>query len=391
LKIVLVHDWLTGMRGGEKCLEVLCRRYPDAELFTLLHRRGRLSPDIERMHVTTSFLQRIPGITRSYRYFLPLMPRAIERLRVPADADVVVSFSHAVAKSIRVPRGVPHVCYCFTPMRYAWHLRADYFRPPALRGRTLADAVRAPAAWARDRLLDRIRRWDHETSRRVTHFVAISRTIAARITECYGRDAEVIYPPVDTDFYTPADVPREDFYLCVSALVPYKRLELAVAACGRLGRRLVIVGEGPERRRLERLAGPHVQFLGWQSDEDVRDLLRRTRALLFPGQEDFGIVPVEAQACGTPVVAYRQGGATETILEAAPARQGTGLFFDRQTPESLAESIERLEQSNEVFDPALMRSNAMRFNAARYESELLACVDRAASEFRTGSHHRLAA
>lgn len=290
-----------------------------------------------------------------------------------------------------MPPGVPHVCYCFTPMRYAWHLRDDYFRPPARDSRTFGDAIRAPAVWARNRLLDRIRRWDRETSRRVTHFVAISRTVAARIAECYGRESAVIYPPVDTDFYTPADVPREDFYLCVSALVPYKRLELAVAACGRLGRRLVIVGAGPERRRLERLAGHRVEFLGWQSDAAIRKSMRRARALLFPGQEDFGIVPVEAQACGTPVIAYRQGGATETLVEAAPGRGWTGLFFDQQTLESLAEAIERFERSGDVFDPATLRRNALRFNAARYEAELVAAVERATSEWRPGSRHRMAA
>ncbi len=239
LKVALVHDWLTGMRGGEKCLAALCRRFPDAELFTLLRHPGKTAPAIERMRITTSFLQRLPGITRHYRYWLPLMPKAIESLRIPPDVDLVVSFSHAVAKSIQPPPGVPHVCYCFTPMRYAWQLRGDYF------GARRRLSPSAPLAKARDVLLDRIRHWDRATCDRVTHYIAISRTISERIAACYDRPSTVIYPPVDTDFYSPAPVPREDFYLCVSALVPYKKTELAVQACRRLGRRLVVIGAGP--------------------------------------------------------------------------------------------------------------------------------------------------
>ncbi len=372
MKVALVHDWLTGMRGGEKCLAALCRQFPDAELFTLLHQPGKTTPAIERMRITTSFLQRAPGISRHYRYWLPLMPRAIESLRIPADVDLVVSFSHAVAKSIQPPPGVPHVCYCFTPMRYAWQLRSDYFAP-----RRRRFSPRAPLALARDVLLDRIRQWDKATCDRVTHYIAISQTIADRIAECYGRSSTVIYPPVDTDFYTPAAVPREDFYLCVSALVPYKKLELAVAACRQLGRKLVVIGAGPERKRLEQAAGPGVELLGWRSDEEIRDYLRRCRALLFPGQEDFGIVPVEAHACGTPVVAYGQGGATETVLAASERQPGAGVFFAEQTPEALAAAIEWLEAHPERFSPGLARQQALKFNARRYEHELLSFLEQA--------------
>ncbi|MHB8900886.1 MAG: glycosyltransferase, partial [Thermoguttaceae bacterium] len=274
MKIALVHDWLTGMRGGEKCLEVLCRRFPDAQVYTLLHRPGATSPAIDRMAIRTSFLQRVPGARRHYRYLLPLMPTAIERLTIAPDVDLVISFSHAVAKGALAPPGVPHVCYCFTPMRYAWHRRADYFAA------SRRNAV-APLAVAKSWLLDRVRHWDQRTAHRVTHFVAISRTVQQRIRESYGRSSHVIYPPVDTEFYTPSpgSAPREDFYLCVSALVPYKRIDLAVAACSQLGRRLVVIGAGPEAARLRRLAGPTVEFSGWCSDEVIRARMRQCRAL----------------------------------------------------------------------------------------------------------------
>ncbi len=386
MKIALIHDWLTGMRGGEKCLEVLCRRFPEARLFTLVYSPGSTSPVIERMRITTSFLQRFPGVATHYRMLLPLMPAAVERLEIPADVDLVVSFSHAVAKSVRVPAGVPHVCYCFTPMRYAWHRRADYF---CLSGRFRQTPLRA----VRNLVLDRIRQWDQDTSDRVTHFVAISRTVADRIAQCYGREARLIYPPVNTHFYTPAGgmpsrsvgmharvhgdasdaMPpgREDFFLCVSALVPYKRIDLAIEACNRHRRRLVVIGDGPQRRRLERLAGPTVSLAGWCTDEQIRDHLRRARALLFPGDEDFGIVPVEAQACGTPVVAFGRGGATETVLPADESTTGTGWLFDQQTPDALYRAIELCEARPDRFDPELARRQAERFTTERFERELV--------------------
>ncbi|HUY34602.1 MAG TPA: glycosyltransferase [Pirellulales bacterium] len=367
MKLALVHDWLTGMRGGEKCLEVLCRRFPDAELFTLLHQPGRTSPAIDRMRITTSFLQRVPAIARHYRYWLPVMPRAAESLRIPDDVDLVLSFSHAVAKSVPAPPGVPHVCYCFTPMRYAWQLRGEYFDGDGKR--------RGPWSLARDALLDRIRDWDRATSDRVTHFVAISQTIAGRIRDCYGRDSTVIHPPVDTDFYTPGQERRGDYYLCVSALVPYKKIDLAVRACRQLGRRLVVIGAGPEGRKLARLGGAGVEWLGWRSNQEIREHLRRCRALIFPGQEDFGIVPLEAQACGTPVVAYGRGGVTETVVPADNQRPGTGVFFNEPTPAALADAIRRLEEHPTRFSGRAARRQALRFNAERYESEMLAYLE----------------
>ena len=368
-RVVLVHDWLTGMRGGEKCLEPLCRRWPDARLLTLLHKRGSVSGTIEATSVRPSFLNRLPRVERYYRYLLPLMPFAAG-WRV-ADADLVVSLSHAVAKSARPPEGVPHVCYCFTPMRYAWHMKESYFRATGLIGRLKAKAI--------DKLLSRIREWDRRTSERVTHFIGISNTVRERIRDCYGRDAAVIYPPVDTDFYTPSDEAREDFYLVVSALAPYKRFGLAVEACRKLGKELVVIGSGQEYAKLKATAGPHVVFLGWQPDVVIRDHLRRARALLFPGEEDFGIVPLEAQACGCPVIGYGKGGLTETVRALGTATDPTGVFFDEQATDAAAEAVERFERDADRFDPKAARRQAVLFRKERFEAELFGYLDRVQS------------
>jgi glycosyltransferase involved in cell wall biosynthesis len=362
--VALVHDWLTGMRGGEKCLEAACQRWPAASLFTLLHKPRSVSPTIEALNPRTSVLARLPGVARYYRYLLPVMPAAA-RWPIPADTDLVLSFSHCVAKAAAPPPGVPHVCYCFTPMRYAWHMREAYFGTGRF-GRLKAAAI--------DRLLGRLRDWDRRTANRVTHFVAISRTVHRRIQECYGRTSAVIYPPVDTEFYTPAAVPREDFYLVVSALAPYKRFDLAVRACSKLGRPLVVIGSGQQAAALKAMAGPGVTFLGWQPDEVIRDHFRRAKALLFPGEEDFGIVPLEAQACGCPVIAFGRGGATETVRPLGRPHP-TGVFFEDQTEDAVAEAIERFERSADAFDPQAARRQARVFRAERYETELFGFVD----------------
>jgi glycosyltransferase involved in cell wall biosynthesis len=364
--VVLVHDWLTGTRGGEKCLEPLCRRWPDSTLLTLLHTRGSVPPTVEAVRVRPSWLNALPCVGRYYRYLLPLMPFAAG-WRV-ADADLVISLSHAVAKSAQPPRGVPHVCYCFTPMRYAWHMKEAYFRAAGPLGRLKAAAA--------DALLGRIREWDRRTAARVTHFVAISQTVRTRIRDCYGRDAAVIYPPVDTDFYTPAAEPREDFYLVASALAPYKRFDLAIAACARLGRKLVVIGSGQHAARLRTGAGPNVSFLGWQSDEVIRSHLRRARALLFPGEEDFGIVPLEAQACGCPVVGFARGGLTETVRPLGGAGEPTGVFFEAQSADAVCEAIERFERNADRFDPRAARRQAVLFRKDRFEAELFGYLDR---------------
>ena len=360
LRVALVHDWLTGMRGGEKCLEAACERWPDAALFTLLHKRGSVSDAIERLKPRTSVLDALPGWPRYYRYLLPIMPLAA-RWQIPESADVVLSLSHCVAKAARPPAGVPHICYCFSPMRYAWHMRESYFRA-GLKARAL------------DLVLGRLREWDRRTANRVTHFVAISQTIRQRIRECYDRDSIVIYPPVDTDFYTPAEVPREDSYLVVSALAPYKRFDLAVEACLKLGKKLVVIGSGQEAGKLKAAAGSGTSFLGWQPDGVIRDHFRRCAAVLFPAEEDFGIVPVEAQACGAPVIAFGKGGATETIRPLGGV-DPTGLFFEEQTADAVIDAIERFERERDAFDPTAARRNAEPFHKARYERELFKYVE----------------
>ena len=271
IRVALVHDWLTGFRGGEKCLEVLCRMFPNAPIYTLLHVRGSVPETIERHPIRTSFLQRFPRIGDYYRYTLPIMPFAANWPIAPCD--LVFSFSHAVAKAARPPKGVPHVCYCFTPMRYAWHMKDSYF----------AGRVRGLKARAVDRLMAMLRNWDRRTAKRVTHFLANSETVRKRIQESYGRDAWVLYPPVDTDFYHPdPSVDREDFYLVLSAFAPYKRVDIAVEACNRLKKPLIVIGSGQDAARLNAMAGPTVNFLGWATDESIRDHLRRCRALLVP-------------------------------------------------------------------------------------------------------------
>jgi glycosyltransferase involved in cell wall biosynthesis len=357
LRVALVHDWLTGLRGGEKCLEVLCQAFPKATLYTLIHRRGSTSPAIESMAIRTSPLQHVPGVFRYYRQMLPLMPMAASTWR-PKNIELVVSLSHCVAKSVQPPPGVPHVCYCFTPMRYAWQGREAY-----LEGWSNRPVRRALAGT----LLDRLRDWDRSTARRVTQFVAISETIRERIAACYHRDSRVVPPPVDTAFYTPGEPParRDDFYLVVSALVPYKKIDHAVKACSRLGRRLVVIGAGPERARLEAIAGPSIEFLGWQSDEVIRDHYRRCRALLFPGEEDFGIVPVEAMACGAPVIALGRGGAVETVSEPA------GRLYAEPGSAALEAAIEAWEAEGFPGDPALARGRAERFALPVFRDRIL--------------------
>ena len=296
--VALVHDWLVGMRGGEKVLEVLCELFPHATLFTLVHRRGSVAPSIERLPIRTSFLQRVPFGVSHYRYFLPLYPSAAGGLDA-RDFELVISSSHAVAKGIRIGRGSMHICYCHTPMRYIWDQYGQYFGP----GRA-ALPVRAGMKL----VVGRLRRWDIASSGNVRHFIANSRTVQERIRRIYNRESTVIYPPVDVQRF-PLSAADDGFYLVVSALVPYKRIDIAVEAFTRLNKRLVIVGTGPEEKKLRSLAGKNVEFAGWAREADLAGYYGCCRALIFPAEEDFGIAPVEAMSCGKPVIAFAGGGA----------------------------------------------------------------------------------
>jgi glycosyltransferase involved in cell wall biosynthesis len=351
-RIALVHDWLTGMRGGEKVLEVLCRMYPSADLFTLLHVPDSVSPTIERMKPRTSFLQHLPGIERFYRYYLPLFPAAIEQFNLDGY-DFIVSTSHCAAKSAIKTGRARHLCYCFTPMRYAWDQFEAYFG--AGRVGPVANAVLQP-------MLAALARWDAATSHRPDRYVAISRYVASRIRQYYNRDATVIYPPVDTGFYTLDGTHPEGFLLVVSALVPYKRLDLAIEASALTGKPLKIVGSGPERNRLGQIAaerGADVEFLGTLSDEDIRQLYRRASAVLLPGEEDFGIAPVEAQACGRPVVALKRGGALETVVDGV-----TGVLVPDSTPDAFAAGISCAMRTR--FDSHVIRQHAEQFDVSLF-------------------------
>ena len=358
MRVALVHDWLTGMRGGEKVLEVLCELYPEADLFTLIHRRGTVSPTIERRRITTSFVQRLPFAAQHYRSYLPLFPLAIEALRLDGY-DVVISSSSCAAKAVRPPRGARHICYCHSPMRYAWDQFDAYFGPErvgGLRRRLLYQPV-----------LGALARWDATTASRVDRFVANSRHVAGRIRRYYNRRAEIVYPPVDTVFFRPGPPQAESHFLIVSALVPYKRIELAIAASHRLRVPLRIVGDGPERARLERGAPETVRFLGPMSGDALRDEYRRARAVLLPGEEDFGIVPVEAQACGRPVVALARGGALETVIDGE-----TGVLFAEPSPESLAAALERV--SSLAVDAGALHRHAERFSRERHAEAMRVIV-----------------
>jgi glycosyltransferase involved in cell wall biosynthesis len=365
VRVALIHDWLTGMRGGERCLEVFCELFPDADLFTLLHVPGSVSHPIENRRIATSFIQRFPAAEEGYRYLLPLFPWAIERFDL-SGYDLILSASHCVAKGVRVPAQTLHLCFCFTPMRYVWDRYDDYFGARASWGARL---LMPPVARA-------LRRWDRGTAARVHHFVAISRFVAERIERCYGRSAEVIYPPVDVRRFRLAEEP-EEFYLVVSALTPYKRVDLAVEAANDLGVRLVVVGSGPEAPRLRALAGPTVELLGWRSDDEVAELYARCRALLFPPVEDFGIVPLEAMASGRPVIALGRGGVRETVVPLdGDGDAPTGVFFPEQTVDSLIEAIRRFEANAHRFDPKALRARAETFDRPVFKERIAASVAR---------------
>jgi glycosyltransferase involved in cell wall biosynthesis len=350
----LCHDWLTGMRGGERVLEILADGFPDADIYTLLHNEGSVSDRITSHRIHTSWLQHIPKVMDTYRYYLPLMPKTI-RLFHPPEGDLILSTSHCVAKGLPKTGRTKHLCYCFTPMRYAWLFRDDYFgRNPIKR------AIYDP-------ILSALQRWDKKTAAEVDHFVAISEHVRERIHRFYGRDASVVYPPADTDYFTPEGEGHDGYDFIVSAMVPYKKVDLAIQAYNRLGYPLKIMGGGGGLDALKRMAGPNITFLGRQPDEVLRESLRRCRFLVFPGEEDFGIVPVEAMACGKPVIAYGKGGVTETVVDGE-----SGVFFAEQTEDALVTAVERAAEMS--WDPAAIRTRAERFSIQAFIDGMNAAI-----------------
>ena len=360
MNVALVHDWLTGMRGGERVLERVAAVYPTAPISTLVWTRGSVSQALESHPIRTSFLQRLPGANRRYRWFLPLFPRAIESFRFDGF-DAVISTSHAVAKSVLTPPGAFHLCYVHTPMRYIWDLEEAYFP----RGR-----FPWPLSWYVRWICARLRDWDCATSGRPHALLTNSRYVAKRIRRHWGRDADVVYPPVDVARFA-ANAGNRGRYLLAGAFAPYKRGDLALAACAKLGRPLTVAGSGQERGRLEREAPTGSRFLGWVAEEEMPSVYGSARALLFPGEEDFGIMPLEAMASGTPVIAFGRGGALETVGRGASAealarvaaggiaRVPGGMLFGTQSAECLAGAIAQFER--ERFDPRELRELAMPF------------------------------
>ena len=348
------------MRGGEKVLLSLLRLFPDAPIFTLLHVKGSVAPEIEAREIKTTFVQRLPGVERRYRQYLPLFPAAAATLDL-RGYDLVVSSSHCVAKGVAVDPGAMHICYCHTPMRYVWDRYDDYFGP----GR-----VGIPARWILPVVAEGLRAWDVATAGRVRRYVANSRYVAGRIERYYGRQAEVIPPPVDTDFFTPGngDGQAGAFDLVISALAPYKRLDLVLEAYRGTGRPVKVVGWGPEEGHLRAQAPPEVEILGKVDDLTLRDLYRRCRAVLMPGVEDFGIVPLEAMACGKPSIAFAEGGAVETVTPGE-----TGLLFEEQTAAALRAAVDSL--SGLRFNTATLRARAEAHSRPVFEARFRAFVE----------------
>ncbi len=354
-RVAIVHEWFTSMRGGEKCVEALCEIFPDATLFVLLHNKGSVSPTIERMPIQTSWIQHLPFAAKHYRYYLPLFPLAASQFDL-RGFDLVVSSHHCVAKGVHTDPEALHLCYCHTPMRYIWDHFDEYFGPGRAGFLTrMAMNLAVPF----------LRRWDIKTAKNPRAMIANSENVRRRIQNIYRRDAAVIYPPVDTTRNVSSEK-AEDFFLVVSALVPYKRVDLAIEACNQMSERLVIVGDGPEAKRLHTLAGSRTEFHGWVSEEDLTDFYSRCKAVIFPGEEDFGIVPVEAMAAGKPVIAFGKGGALETVLD-APGHQ-TGILFSEQTVDALIRAIKQFSTMH--FDPVVLRSSAMKFEKSVFKKRM---------------------
>ncbi len=359
-KVALIHYWLVSMRGGEKVLESLCRMYPEAHIFTHVVQKEALSPLLQERVINTSFIQKLPLAKKHYQKYLPLMPLALEQLDL-SDYDLIISSESGPAKGVLTRTESTHVCYCHSPMRYLWDMYPQYL---------------AAASWlmrpAMRYCFSRLRAFDVLSANRVDHFVANSKTVAARIKKHWRREASVVHPPINVDDFPIPTKPREDFYLYVGQLVDYKRVDIAIEACNRLKRKLIVVGDGEAKKKWQAIAGPHINFLGRVSTKEIIDLYARCKALLFPGEEDFGLVPVEAMACGAPVLAYGCGGATETVLH-----EKTGLFFSTQNADDLCTSIESFEAMQSNFDAHTIREHALRFDEKSFAQNMLREIERA--------------
>ena len=369
-KVALVHEWLVDHSGSEKVLEQMLQVFPEADLFSLVEfLPDDLKPFIRHKEVTTSFIQKLPLARKHYRNYLPLMPLAVEQLDVSAY-DVVISNSHAVTKGVITRSDQLHLCYCHSPVRYAWDLYHQYLGEAGLR-RGLRGAVAKL-------LLHYLRLWDLGTVNRIDHFMANSHYIARRIHKVYRRSATVVHPPVDTEGFT-LQTNKEDFYLTASRMVPYKRIDLIVRAFARMpDKQLIVIGDGTEMKKVRAAAGPNVTLLGFQPFAVLKDHLQRARAFVFAAEEDFGIIPVEAQACGTPVIAYGRGGSRETIIN-----EKTGVFFNEQTEESIVGAVKRFEQIAHRLSPQVIRQQAEKFSTEVFRTAFRRVVEEAYEQKRS--------
>ena len=361
MRVAIIHDWLITTRGGEKCLEALCELFPSADVYTLIYVPDRVSSLVKSMNIRASRLNDIPRIERVYRFCLPLFPRLIESFDL-RNYDLIVSSSHCVAKGV-FPHCALHISYVHAPMRYVWDMHDAYFG----RGGSLLARV-GMFLWRRY-----LQRWDVAASKRVDYFLANSRNVAAKIQKLYGRQATVIHPPVDLRTFRLGGR-QEPYYLIVSALVPYKRIDVAIRAFNEMRLPLKIVGEGPLRSRLERSAGSNIEFLGWVDDSVLAALYGSCQALIFPGEEDFGIVPLEAQACGRPVIAYEKGGVLETVIPVTANAESdappTGIFFSQQSAAELIKAVELYGRIQGRFSPEKIRDHAAQFSTQRFRDQI---------------------
>lgn len=371
LRVALCHYWFNGYGGGERVVEAIAEVFPQAHFFSLLAGEGHALPAV-RGRLTTSFVDRIPGAARWHRHFLPLYPFALEQFDF-SDFDLVISSESGPAKGVITSPQTCHICYCHSPMRYIW----DMYHQSRKSMNPVTRAIFSATAHY-------MRLWDFSTAARVDYFVANSRFIAARIRKCYRRESTVIHPPVNVSHgYVAADT--DDYYLVVSRFVPYKRVEVAIEACNRLRRRLRVGGDGPEYKALRDLAGPTVEFLGRLDESALHEIYARCRALLFPGEEDFGIVPVEAQSHGRPVIAYGRGGALETVIAdlsgSDDPASSTGVFFPDPNVDSLCDAIQRFERLESRFRPEFIRNSVERFSLERFKAEFATFVLDRMAEF----------
>lgn len=365
LRVAIVHYWLVNQGGGEKVLDELCELFPQADLYAPVADPSRLSLAQQQHKITTSFLQHVPGAIRWYRHYIPLYPMALENFDL-GDYDVVISSESGPAKGVITRPGTCHICYCHSPMRYIWDMYPEYIRSMGAATRFLFSAT-----------AHYLRMWDVDSAKRVDHFVANSSFVQERIRKYYRRTSKIIFPPVDVSLgYISDDI--QDYYLVVGRLTDYKRVDLAIEVFNRNRKPLHVVGDGPEYKRLQRMARSNVKFFGKLSHNALRDQYAHCRALIFPGEEDFGIVPVEAQSYGRPVIAYKSGGVRDSVIAAedryAPPELSTGIFFDKQHPESLKAALERFEGIEASFDPHYIRSNAQRFSREAFRISFMQFV-----------------